>query len=70
MELACELVLLYIQGMGDIRACAQGLNDTQVLVCVLERRDSWELAYELGLEQHIPHKKHQQHNRYNDQQYI
>ena len=70
MELACELVLVYIQGMGDIRACEQGLDDTQVLVCVLERRDNLELAYVLELELHIPHKIHQQRNRYSDQQYI
>ena len=70
MELVCELGLVCVLELGDRLVYEQELDDRQVLVCVLERRDSWELAYELGLQLHIPHKKHQQHNRYNDQQYI
>ena len=70
MELACELGLVYIQGLVDIQACESELDDTQVLVCVLERHDNLERVCELELEQHIPHKIHRRRNQYSDQRCI
>jgi len=70
MELACELELVYRQELGDKLACEQGLDDTQVLVCVLVRHDKQERACEQELEQHIPHMIHQRRNQYSDQQCI
>ena len=69
-RLVCELGLAYVLELGDILVYEQGLDDRQVLVCVLEWRDNLEQAYELELEQHIPHKIHRQRNQYNDQQCI
>ena len=69
MELVCELGRAYILELGDRLVCEPELDDRQVMVCVLERHDSLELAYELELEQHNPHKIHRQRNQYSDQQY-
>ena len=70
MELVCELGRAYILELGDRLVCEPELDDRQVLVCVLERHDSLELAYELELEQHIPHKIHRRRNQYSDQRCI
>ena len=70
MELAYELELAYVLELGGRLVWQQGLDDRQVLVYAQERRDSLQQAYELELEQHIPHTIHRQRNRYNDQQCI
>ena len=70
MELVCELGMAYVLELGDRLAYGQELDDRPVLVYVLERHDSLELAYELELEQHIPHKIHRLRNLCSDQQYI